>query len=80
MKVGGERLLVIPPTLGYGSQDVKDPSGKVIIPSNSLSFSTSKLVDAKAGSLNARNRRPLTALFLTTSLDCDRGSVVLLRG
>ncbi|MEY4747323.1 MAG: hypothetical protein RLZZ416_372 [Candidatus Parcubacteria bacterium] len=35
MKEGGERTLAIPPALAYGSQDVKDPSGKVIIPANS---------------------------------------------
>jgi|SRR3989338_349082 len=36
MKEGGERLLAIPPTLGYGGEDVKDPvTGKVVIPANS---------------------------------------------
>ncbi len=35
MKEGGQRLLSIPPSLGYGAEDVKDPSGKVIIPANS---------------------------------------------
>lgn len=35
MKEGGQRLLSIPPVLGYGSEDVKDPSGNVVIPANS---------------------------------------------
>jgi FKBP-type peptidyl-prolyl cis-trans isomerase len=34
--VGGNISLYIPPSLGYGSEDVKDPStGKVVIPANS---------------------------------------------
>lgn len=44
MKVGGERLMAIPPALGYGSQDVKDPSGKVVIPANSTIIFDVKLV------------------------------------
>lgn len=35
MKEGGERLMAIPAPLGYGDQEVKDASGKVIIPANS---------------------------------------------
>lgn len=35
MKEGGERAFSIPPSLGYGTEDVKDPEGKVIIPANS---------------------------------------------
>lgn len=44
MKEGGERLMAIPPALGYGSEDVKDASGKVIIPANSTIVFDVKLV------------------------------------
>lgn len=44
MKEGGERLLAIPPALGYGAEDVKDPNGKVIIPANSTLLFDVKLV------------------------------------
>lgn len=44
MKEGGERLIAIPPALGYGTQDVKDASGKVIIPANSTLIFDIKLV------------------------------------
>lgn len=54
MKVGGERLLVIPPTLGYGDQPVhqtpSDPSSPVVIPANSTLVFDIKLVDVKPGS------------------------------
>lgn len=49
MKEGGERLLAIPPTLGYGAQDVKDANGKVIIPANSTIVFDVKLVKVTAG-------------------------------
>jgi FKBP-type peptidyl-prolyl cis-trans isomerase len=48
MKEGGERLIAVPPALGYGSQDVKDPSGKVIIPANSTLIFDIKLVKVSA--------------------------------
>ncbi len=48
MKVGGERLMAIPPTLGYGTTDVKDSSGKVIIPANSTIVFDVKLVNVQA--------------------------------
>lgn len=36
MKVGGERVIAVPPELGYGGEDVTDPAtSKVIIPANS---------------------------------------------
>ncbi len=44
MKEGGERLLAIPPGLGYGGEDVKDASGKVIIPANSTLVFSIQLV------------------------------------
>ncbi|MDP2648384.1 MAG: FKBP-type peptidyl-prolyl cis-trans isomerase [bacterium] len=45
MKVGGERLLSIPPSLAYGAQDVTDADGNVIIPANSTLVFNIKLVD-----------------------------------
>jgi peptidylprolyl isomerase len=45
MKVGGERLIAVPPSLGYGTQDVKDADGKVIIPANSTLVFDIKLVN-----------------------------------
>lgn len=48
MKVGGERLLAIPPSLGYGTQAVKDSTGKVIIPANSTLIFDVQLVKVAA--------------------------------
>lgn len=48
MKVGGERLMAVPPSLGYGSTDVKDSTGKVIIPANSTIVFDVKLVSVQA--------------------------------
>jgi FKBP-type peptidyl-prolyl cis-trans isomerase len=53
MKEGGERLMAIPPALGYGAQDVKDPSGKVIIPANSTIIFDVKLVKVEAATSSA---------------------------
>jgi len=50
MKEGGERLLSIPPALGYGTEDVKDPAtGKVIIPANSTLIFQVQLVKVQPG-------------------------------
>lgn len=49
MKEGGERLLAIPPELGYGTQDVKDANGKVIIPANSTLVFDVQLSKVQAG-------------------------------
>jgi FKBP-type peptidyl-prolyl cis-trans isomerase FkpA len=53
MKVGGERLIEIPPSLGYGAQDVKDSNGKVIIPANSTLFFAIELVNVQAATSTA---------------------------
>ena len=53
MKEGGERLIAVPATLGYGAQDVKDPSGKVIIPANSTLVFDIKLVKVAAATAPA---------------------------
>jgi FKBP-type peptidyl-prolyl cis-trans isomerase len=50
MKVGGERLMAIPPTLGYGTTDVKDATGKVIIPANTTIVFDVKLVNVQPAS------------------------------
>ncbi len=48
MKEGGDRLLAIPPSLAYGGEDVKDGSGKVIIPANSTLIFSVQLVKVVA--------------------------------
>jgi FKBP-type peptidyl-prolyl cis-trans isomerase len=49
MKVGGERIMSIPPGLGYGAQAVTDASGTVIIPANSTLLFDVKLVGVQPG-------------------------------
>ena len=48
MKEGGERIIMIPPSLGYGTSDIKDPDGKVLIPANSSLIFSIKLVKVEA--------------------------------
>ena len=48
MKEGGERVMSIPPSLGYGAQEVKDASGKVVIPANATIIFDVKLVKVAA--------------------------------
>lgn len=56
MKEGGERLLAIPPALGYGAQEIKDANGKVLIPANSTIVFDVQLVKVqKATSTPAAN-------------------------
>ncbi len=35
VKAGGSVTMYIPPSLGYGSQDIRDPNGNTILPANS---------------------------------------------
>lgn len=44
MKEGGERIMAIPASLGYGAQEVKDATGKVVIPANSTIIFDVKLL------------------------------------
>ena len=48
MREGGERLILIPSALGYGAQEVKDASGKVIIPANSALVFSIRLIKVEA--------------------------------
>lgn len=57
MKVGGERVIAVPATLGYGAQEVKDASGKVIIPANSTILFDVKLVKVQAGTSTPKATR-----------------------
>lgn len=53
MKVGGERNIAIPPSLGYGGEDIKDPEGKVLIPANSTLVFNVKLLKVEAAPAEA---------------------------
>ena len=48
MKEGGERVMAIPPELGYGAQEVKNADGKVVIPANSTIIFNVKLVKVES--------------------------------
>lgn len=50
MKEGGERRIAIPPEFAYGAQEIKDPAGKVVIPTNSTIVFDIKLIKVEAGS------------------------------
>ncbi len=47
MKVGGKRRLVISPDYAYGTQDVKNSTGQVVIPANSTLVFDVELVSVK---------------------------------
>jgi FKBP-type peptidyl-prolyl cis-trans isomerase FkpA len=49
MEVGGKRRLIVPPSLGYGSQPVVDQNtGRVIIPANSTLIFDVELVSIRS--------------------------------
>ena len=48
MRVGGERVMAIPPSLGYGAQAVQDTEGKTIVPANSVLIFNVRLVSVGA--------------------------------
>ena len=47
MREGGERRVVVPPSLAYGDQEIKDQSGTVVIPANSTLVFDVKLVSVE---------------------------------
>jgi len=60
MKEGGERLMAIPASLGYGAQDIKDEKGTVIIPANSTIIFDVKLVKVEAAPAAPAEEKPAT--------------------
>ncbi|MBI4094153.1 FKBP-type peptidyl-prolyl cis-trans isomerase [Candidatus Kaiserbacteria bacterium] len=48
MKEGGKRTMQIPPSLGYGGEDIKDPEGNIVIPANSTLIFQVELVKVEA--------------------------------
>ncbi len=47
MRAGGTRRLTVPPELGYGSKDMKDDQGNVVIPASSTLVFEIRLVAVK---------------------------------
>ena len=45
MREGGERVFIIPPSLGYGVQGVQDTEGNVVIPANSTLVFSVQLIE-----------------------------------
>ena len=54
MKEGGERIIAVPASFGYGAEDVKDDSGSVIIPANSTIVFEVKLLKVEAAPVAAK--------------------------
>ena len=47
VKKGGSLSLYLPPSLGYGNQDVRNNAGAVVIPANSILIFNIQLVDVQ---------------------------------
>lgn len=48
MREGGERRMSVPSSLGYGGEDVKDPSGAIVVSANSTLVFDVKLLKVEA--------------------------------
>ena len=57
MKENGERRMVVPPSFGYGGQDVKDASGKVVIHASSTLIFDVKLVKVEPAPAQETNTK-----------------------